>query len=61
MPRQKIKYPHDQQHKVEMALEKIQTVITVCSERGADTSSIQESWSNLLGAHHDMQIRDGQG
>ena len=44
-----------------MALEKIQTVMTECKERGADTSDMQESWSNLLGAHHDMQITDGQG
>ena len=59
MPRQKIKYPYSQQYRVDMALEKIQTVMTECKERGADTSEIQEKWSNLLGAHHDMQIRDG--
>jgi len=61
MPRTKIRYPHDQQHRVEMALEKIQTVMTECKERGADTSDMQESWSNLLGAHYDMQSTDGQG
>ena len=59
--RQKIRYPHQQQHRVEMALEKIQTVITVCKERGADTSDMQAEWSNLYGAHIDMQITDGGG
>jgi conjugal transfer/entry exclusion protein len=61
MGRQKVKYPHHQQHRVEMALDKIQNVISECSERGADTSDMQESWSKLFGAHCDMQIKDGQG
>ena len=54
MGRQKVKYPHHQQHRVEMALDKIQNVISECSERGADTSDMQESWSKLFGAHCDM-------
>ena len=61
MPRQKIKYPHYQQHRVEMALEKIQKAITECKERGADTWDMQENWSKLYGAHCDMQSTDGQG
>jgi len=59
MARQKIKYPHYQQHRVEMALEKIQKVITECKERGADTSDMQENWSKLYNSHGDLQIRDG--
>ena len=48
-------------HRVVMALENIQTVITVCKERGADTWDMQAEWSNLYGAHIDMQITDGGG
>jgi phage terminase Nu1 subunit (DNA packaging protein) len=59
MARQKIKYPHYQQYRVDMALDKIQRVITECKERGADTSDMQENWSKLFGAHCDMQINDG--
>jgi|TARA_R110000822_G_scaffold247060_1_gene375121 hypothetical protein len=54
----KIKYPHHQQYRVDMALEKIQNIIIDCRERGADTQDMQQKWSDLLGAHHDMQSRD---
>ena len=60
MPRTKIRYPHSQQHRVEMALEKINTIIWDCKDRGAETHDMQTAWSNLLDAHHDMQIIDGQ-
>jgi hypothetical protein len=43
-----------------MALDKINTIIWDCKDRGAETHDMQTAWSNLLDAHHDMQIIDGQ-